>query len=464
MKTPWLLPVVTLTVGAATGYLVGSDTQQPAVQPAATKDAQRSERRGGKPAGGDAGASTASRVRGRDVADIYREPSQMNRIQGLIDRYAGLSGEQFGAEADKLNNLPMSDRIIAAYLLFSKWAEVDPNAAMAHTDKMGFTGMFVKPTVLQSWASVDPVNAAAYFDKNPREFAMMGMMGGPGGPGFGRGRGGGGAASIIAGEWAKQDPDAALAWAQNLKGGENRGAVSSVLEQVAQNDPKKAASMLPGIDERERANASAAIAREWAVKDWGGAEAWINGLPAEERDDAFSSAVRGLAATDPQLAASKFAALPEGRSRDQAAEEIATALGRDNPRAGIDWVMSNGSQDAQQEAIRPLMMNLARSNDGGARQVIDTLPAGEVRDRAVSTYVFSNISSNPKEVISVAETIADERSRERTLQMSAARWLSEDRPAAEQYIQNSTTFDAETKQRLLSGEEQGGGWRDRMRR
>ena len=460
MKNPWLIPVITLTVGAASGYLIGSGNQQAPESGAEANGAPaRTERRTTKPTGGQSTAGT--RTRARDLGDIYREPSQVGRVQSLIDYYGALSSEEFAAEADKLESLPATDRIIAAYLLFAKWAEVSPTEAMAHTDKMGFTGMFVKPTVLQSWASVDPVNAAAYFEKNPREFAMMGAMGGMGGN---RGSRGSSGASIIAAEWAKLDPEAALAWAKGLSGGESRAAVSGIVEQVAKEDPKKASAMVAGLDERARGDANSMIAREWASKDWGQTESWINSLPAEQRDAAFSSALRGLAATDPALAATKFAGLPEGESRDQAAEVIANSLGRDNPKAGIEWVMANGSTDAQEEAIRPLMMSYSRTDDAGAQALLASMPAGEVRDRAASTYVFSNMSSNPQAVISVAETISDERTRERTLQMSAMRWVAEDRPAAEQWIQSNDAFDAETKQRLLSGEEQGGGWRERMQR
>jgi len=462
MKNPWFIPVVTLAVGAASGYLVGSGNEPTPGKALDSKSpTTRTERRSGRSGGSDA---AATRGRSRNMDEIYRAPSQVSRVQSLIDYYGKLNAEQFAAEADKLESLPSTDRIIAAYLLFAKWAEIAPNDAMAHTDKMGFTGMFVKPTVLQSWASTDPENAAAYYAKNPREFAMMGAMEMGGGRG---GRGGGSASSIIAAEWAKQDPEGAMAWAKTLKGGDSRAAMGGVIEQLAKQDPSAAAAMVASMDQGPRGDANATIAREWASKDWGKTEAWINGLPADQRDAAFSSALRGLAASDPTLASSKYASLPDGRSRDEAANVIAQGLGKTNPQAGITWVMANGSADAQQEAIRPLMMSYSRTNDAGAQALLTSMPPGEVRDRAASTYVFSNMSSNPKAVMSVAESITDERTRERTLQMSAARWVAEDRTAAEQYIQSSQAFDAETKQRLLSADGGGGGngnsWRDRMR-
>src|SRR5690606_9072733 len=114
---------------------------------------------------------------------------------------------------------------------------------------MGFAAVFVRPTILQSWASVDPENAAKYYSENPREFSMMGG-----------GRGQNGAASIAA-EWAKQDPQAALAWASSLNGDDKNRAMTSVVREVALEDPKKAAELAQGMAPGERGDAYGSIAR-----------------------------------------------------------------------------------------------------------------------------------------------------------------------------------------------------------
>ena len=69
----------------------------------------------------------------------------------------------------------------------------------------------------------------------------MGMMGGGRGP-----MGGQGGASIIASEWARQDPAAALAWANGLTT-EKSQAMNAVVGEVAKTDPKKATEMLAGM-------------------------------------------------------------------------------------------------------------------------------------------------------------------------------------------------------------------------
>jgi hypothetical protein len=95
---------------------------------------------------------SAREKKARSVEDIYQRPGQSNRIQGLLDFYSNLSADQFSTEAEKLEALPFNERILASVLLFGKWAEVDPTAAMSFTDTMPI------------WASADN-NAAVGFIK-----------------------------------------------------------------------------------------------------------------------------------------------------------------------------------------------------------------------------------------------------------------------------------------------------------
>ncbi len=235
-------------------------------------------------ANGDADLS-ARKKRALSVDEIYRKPGQSGRVQGLLDFYGGLGPDEFAAEAEKLDSLPFNERILAAVLLFGKWSESDPTAAMAYTDTMGMAGAFVRPTVLQGWASTDPVNAAKYYTSNPAQFAMMNMMGG------GRGRfGGQGPGGIIAGEWAKQDPDAAMKWASALTTKSDE-ATAAVVSEVAKEDPGKAAGMAAGMEADARTDANDEIGRQWGAKNFSEAQAWANGLPEDQRGPALASAI-----------------------------------------------------------------------------------------------------------------------------------------------------------------------------
>jgi len=447
MKTQSLIAVAALCVGAAGGYLVGNSGSSEETDTEVSVRDTKSGR-----AGGGGGGSVAKPTRIRSTDEIYRMPGQMNRVQSLIDYYSGLDASEFESEANKLESLPPQQRILAAFLLFSRWAEVDPLAAMAHSKGMGFTGMFVRPALLQGWASVDPENAALYFKDNPSEFQMMG--------GFGRGRGGpmggDGAAGVIAGEWARNDSDGAMTWAMTLEGNDRSSAIASVLREMASTDPAAAAEKAASLAGEDLGRAYRDIARQWGGQDWQSAQAWVKSLPADEQGDAMSAAIEGLAATDVQAAARELKAMPADQVDDGAIRTVASTMARDDPAKAAEWLVGLGSEESG-GAMREVMVSWTATDSSAALGFIEQQPEGELRDTAAATYVFSNGSADPGESMKLAETIGDESTRSRTIGMTARRWMRDDEEAAKAYVEGSTVLDDETKERILSDEGGRGG-------
>ncbi|MGE9266560.1 MAG: hypothetical protein ACQKBY_00575, partial [Verrucomicrobiales bacterium] len=373
------------------------------------------------------------------------EPSQTGRVQGLIDLYAGLDASQFAAEAEKLETMPMSERLLASFLLFSSWSEKDPLAAMEYANsEMGMAGNFVKPTILQGWASADPVNAAKYFQDNPNEFRMM--QGGRRGPGRGMS-----AAGTIAAEWAKQNPNAALNWAQGLEGRDAASATASVITQMAKEDPAEAASIAAGLEGDSRGEALESIAEQWAKTDWAATESWLNTLSGDEKNEATATALESLASVDAAGAADKLLAMPEGEERDRITDDVAGELAKEDPQAAVAWLAKNASEEVQRDSMRDVMMNWASRDAEGAREWIDTQESGRVRDSAVQTYLWSSQQGSGAETVQLAQSISDERDRERAVGMTVRRWMQDDRETATNYIQSSGDFSAEMQERLLNG-------------
>jgi hypothetical protein len=456
MKNPWFLPSAMLLLGGIGGFLSGrnassssdssGDNANRPIRSAQRSDHSRSEAASGK---------RISRPAGMD--EISRLPGNSNRIQALIAFYSGLSPEQLEAEARKLESLPMNERLMASFLLFGRWAEVDPTAAMSFSSTMGFSGMFVRPTILQSWASVDPANAAKYYAENPREFAMMGMMGGGRGP-----MGGQAGASIIAGEWARQDPAGALAWANTLTTEKNQ-ALSAIAGEVAKTDPKKAADMLAGMSGGDLRSAYSRVAEQYGASNFDEAQAWIRTLPADQQADALASAIGGLSNKDPQAAARHLMQMEDGDAKNDVLGEVIGDWARVNPSAAGELLKSQKDPDAQRVTMRDLMPAWVGQNSAAALEYANSYPAGPVRDSALQSYVWSNQSAPPADLVKVAESISDEGDRNRTLGIAASRWMREEPEPAKAYIQQNTTLPEGTKQRILSGEPMWGGGRGRFR-
>lgn len=454
MKNSWVVPVVALGVGAAGGYLTGKSPDLAGASSAVENSAQRTH--GSTRSGASPTAETAKKGHsGSSVGQIARMPGSSNRTQALLDFYAGLTPEQLAEEATKLENLPLNERMMASFLLFGRWAEVDPTAAMAFSSTMGMAGGFVRPTILQSWASVDPVNAAKYFAANPREFAMMDMMGGGRGP-----MGGQGPASIIASEWARQDPAAALAWANSLTTGK-AAAMSAVVGEVAKSDPRKAAEMLGKMDPAERADAYRAVALQYGALDFGEAQTWIRSLPADEQAAALASAIGGLSNTDPAAAAKQVASMEAGDAKDRLISDVVEDLARKDPQAAADFLKEQDSEVAQRDAMRQLMPAMIGKNPIAALAFVNSYQPGPVRDSAVQAYVWSNNTGAPADLMIIAESITDEGDRNRSVGVAAMRWMREDPVAAKAYVEASTTLSDETKKNIVEGRGIWGGGRGR---
>lgn len=462
MNTAIIAPIAALVIGGAAGFIAGQksapepmpgepsgDARAARRSSAAVSSSSSSDRAGGRSAG----------VRVKSAQEAMGLPGQNNRLQALMDYYAGLDPSQFEEEAKKLEDLPWSERIMVGYLLFARWGEEDPIAAMEYTKSMGFAGMFVRGTVMQSWASKYPQDAAAYYKANPNQFRMGGMMGGR------RGRGGGSAAQVIATEWARQDGTGAMAWAQSLEGRDQREAMRGIFSQAAKEDPAKAAGMLASVtDPDARRDAQNTIAREWGGKDWDAAQRWISGLPADQQAEATARAIRGLADEDPKLASTKITAIPEGEERDDAVESIARRWGQEDPASAADWVMKTGSEEVQHDSIGRVVSSWVGKDAEAAYAFVEKQPEGAVRDRAASSYVMSNQSGDVQQNLKLAETIGDDRSRHWAIGMTAASWARKDKEAATQYVENSPGLDDRAKERIKQFSDRGWGRGRRGRR
>lgn len=443
MNQSVIIGVGALLLGGVGGFVVGNAGGGSGTPAEGAESGEAKIRRTtGLAAGGGSGeARTGSRERSLEAA--LREPGQMARIESLIDLYSSMDAAQLESEAGRLETLPMSERMLASILLFGRWGEIDPYGALAHTEAMGFGGMFARPTVLQSWASVDPVNAAKHFEENPDDFRMMG--------GPGRGRGGQSAAGVVAAEWAKVDPQAAMNWATGLEGGDMSSAVRAVAREMAISDPEAAIAAVASLPADELEGAYAEIAEQWAAKDFSAAESWISSLNGEERDRAMSEALDVLASTDPQSAATKVSSISAGRDRDRAIEDVAGKWASQDPAAAAAWVVTQETGDMD-DAMREVMSRWAGSDSSGALAFIQSQPMGEARDSATSTYLWTNRDTEPAQAIELAETISDDRSRDRTVGMTAMRWMREDEAAARAYIESSTALSDGARERILSGD------------
>ena len=354
MKTSMLIAVGALLFGGVGGYLIGNggDDSNPEgdSQIGVRTKKSVSSRVATVTAGSGNSAPRAARSSG-GLREILSEPGQTSRIMSLLEYYSDLDPSQFESEVQKLQGLPMSQRMLAMNLLFSRWAENDPKGSWERSQQMGFPEMFMaRAGAVSGWAASNPEALAQEYSNNPDEFGM-----GPGG------RGKGDTAAMIAGEWAKQNPEAALKWAQTLDEREAADAISGVFNELSQQDPQEALRMAATLDDNARGDAYESIAASWAISDYAAADQWINSL-SEGQGKVRFAAIESLANASPSRAARETTKLPAGEERDELVAEVSREWARQDAPAAFEWLTESGSEGAVEEGIGRVVGALSRED------------------------------------------------------------------------------------------------------
>ena len=458
MKPSALIAVAALLFGGVGGYLVGSGKDNGSEKEASKVDI-RSKKAVSSRSPGTVSSSGGSVTRGArssgGLREILSEPGQTSRIMSLLEYYSDLDPSEFEGEVQKLQGLPMSQRMLAMNLLFSRWAENDPKGSWERSQQMGFPEMFMaRAGAVSGWAASNPEALAREYSNDPNEFGM-----GPGG------RGKGDTAAMIAGEWAKQNPDAALKWAQTLDEGEAADAIGGIFNELSQKDPQEALRMAATLDANARGDAYESIAASWAISDYAAADRWISSL-SEGQGKVRFAAIESLANASPSQAARETAKLPAGEERDELVAEVSREWARQDAPSAFEWLTESGSEGAVEEGIGRVVGALAREDPERVLDYIDSQDAGEVRDNAVQGYVYGNRDASPADTIRLAESISGEEDRQRAVTRVAYEWAREDPQATLQYLETTEVIGEESRQRIsdmaeraAAGEEVGRSFR-----
>ena len=451
-----LIAAGALLFGGVGGYLIGNggdDSNPEGDSPIGVRTKKSvSSRVATVTAGSGNSAPRAARSSG-GLREILSEPGQTSRIMSLLEYYSDLDPSQFESEVQKLQGLPMSQRMLAMNLLFSRWAENDPKGSWERSQQMGFPEMFMaRAGAVSGWAASNPEALAQEYSNNPDEFGM-----GPGG------RGKGDTAAMIAGEWAKQNPEAALKWAQTLDDREAADAISGVFSELSQQDPQEALRMAATLDDNARGDAYESIAASWAISDYAAADQWINSL-SEGQGKVRFAAIESLANASPSQAARETTKLPAGEERDDLVAEVSREWARQDAPAAFEWLTESGSEGAVEEGIGRVVGALSREDPERVLDYIDSQDAGEVRDNAVQGYIYGNRDAPAAETIRLAETISGEDDRQRAVTRVAYEWAREDPEATLQYLETTDSIGEDSRERIAemaeraaAGEEVGRG-------
>ncbi|RYD38058.1 MAG: hypothetical protein EOP87_02295 [Verrucomicrobiaceae bacterium] len=414
MQPRWILPVSTLCAGIAFGFITGKGTV-PHGKAAGAEDTRERAR-----------PSRAERLSSESASAVRSLVSGgTTRDGGVVSDYSSLSPAQLAREFSRLEQLPTGERASETLLLFARWGEVGPLAALARARAMGIAGEAARWEALKGWSKGDPRAAADWFAKNAGQFA--GAQ--PGRSVSEREM----ASSVIARAWARQDPEAALAWAATL-GPEAGRSMSSIFGETAIENPSLAIRLAEASDPSLTAAAFSEIAWQWAAKDFPAAEQWIRTLPADRQDAAMARAITSLALSDPEKAAARLDSMPEGLERERSVGIVMRQLANEDTAAAERWLGSQSTDTARRSGAISLVSAMAIENPAGARNLLEILPSGPARDGAAAAYIRSSSSGTPEELLKIAGGLTNDADRGQSIALIITRWKQQDAEAAERYI------------------------------
>jgi hypothetical protein len=423
----------TFVLGLLLGGLLGYALHRPT---GTHQIAEHAARRSGSLAGAKEAMGEQQETKDEKIilGDIAAVP-----FQELYDALSRQRPEEIARLAEQLDNLPrnqQSESRITAF--FKAWAHLDPpgafesatnlHSAEARATAIGATIAGTDPDALgaiatsistlpdglvsgqarlglfgqaiENWSQTDPAAAARLLG----ESKMTGMRMTA-------------AFYTVAQNWAADDPETALAWAQKQTQspfGLNplNGAVIGWWKKAPAAAETYALSQL---DTPAGKQLVINLASQIGSQDLGRAASWVQKIPnADLRNQAYSGLAAQMAFSDPKTAS--------------------------------EWA-SNLPAEAACGAVGSVVSIWAQSDSAAAGKWLEGLSGG-LRDSAVSSYSSTMAETDPAAAMAWAVTISDKKKRESSERWAASQWLKTDPTAARAWIQHGS-LDEEGKAKLL---------------
>ncbi|MFN0128229.1 MAG: hypothetical protein ACKV19_16260 [Verrucomicrobiales bacterium] len=305
-----------------------------------------------------------SRQDPKSAADWANTLEAVDRQQALQEVLHLWSEDDPAGAAEYVVQLPTSEQNLhLVHAMAQRWAERDQAAAMAwgaaltspaHRER-AIGGM------VSSWAQSDP-QAAAHFAASIESYYERYRV-----------------LEVAAQRWAVQDTAAAMAWAQGLPDEDRQRATQSILREVAERDPRGAAMVYEELTANLTAETRGThdyrrmaeeIASVWSSSSPREAADWAVGLPeeGEVRRSAVGNVAEHWLRIDGMAAGEWILQLPEGATRDAAAERVVHSTMQSDPAAAFAWANSLSNEGHRAGLIRDVLRGWS-SIDAASAQV-----------------------------------------------------------------------------------------------
>jgi hypothetical protein len=256
--------------------------------------------------------------------------------------------------------------------------------------------------------------------------------------------------SEVISAWADKDPQAAFAWsAQNLKGPEMPSSLGSALFQWAKHDPAAALAAADDLAPGMRAQLLSNVLTSWGQSDPRKAFDFAKQMPGIDRDRAMENVIKGWSYADPVAAAGALAAMPSV-GLGGAFDSVAWQLGDKDPAFGFNWAEGLSEAGTGASAVQKITEDWGKKDASAASDRISKLKTGEFRDHAIQGLVESIRNLDPDSAAAWADSIGGPDARAKTLRTVVDNWRATDHAAAQTFVTGMAPGSLKTEmQRLL---------------
>jgi hypothetical protein len=285
--------------------------------------------------------------------------------------------------------LPGRFQIFATEQVAEKWAQTDPDGAMEWVQSLpaGQAQTRALTAVSKMLADANPQYAADMVNLLPQANRSQFL-------------------EYIAHSWAQNDLSAAIEWAQKIEGRDREVALRGVCEQWTESDPKAAANFM----QQSRPDLLASIGMTWGRNDPNAALEWADQLAdKKQQESVYVSIMAGWALNAPADAANFVAKLPAGDLQNSAAKAIVSRWAENDPATAASWASNFPEGQTRQVAFQDIVLQWGKIDPDAAATWLNTLPTGGSRDTAIVTFANDCLRNyNPSAALAWARTITND--------------------------------------------------------
>ncbi|MGB0775499.1 MAG: hypothetical protein ACPGUY_06605, partial [Akkermansiaceae bacterium] len=366
-----------------------------------------------------------------ELESILAETDPIKRMKRLLEYAESISPDQIPAMLAALNDQPKwgkgnPETEMIKHMLLTRWAQADPDAALASLQSFEFKGNGWNPhSILAGLTASDPQRAGAWISDPESGVAHFGKYGNQ-------------LVSTVATEWARQNPQEAFTWAGTLPENLQAAAYSTIISQMAGRDPKQATTLAMTLEAGAvRSQILGDIASSWARTSPAEALAWSATLEGTERTETLHEAIGVWSNTSPAEAAGYLDQISNQENIAPYLREVASRWAAQQPADAAEWVIGQNEGAGRSEAMSHVMWNWGRQDAHAAGQWLSTQPEGENRDGAIIGFSKAITTQEPAIATEWANNISDENMRQRMTGYALGQWNQQSPEAAQKWAEQN---------------------------